>query len=164
MAPRSAWMRTAATYAVRYGPVIVPLVRQAQAPAQEAARRAWEVRRAERTADDHAATVRAGSVLPVVDAGRRCWVVFSGDEPIAAYPPTEAPLPSLLVHADLDRRRPPRPRGRAARAARAPRAPRDTGPVAPDAAAEAPQRPTLRSAFSEGWRAQRRSGDGDGGA
>ncbi len=155
MAPRSPLLRTAVRYAVRYGPVVVPLVRQAQGPAQEAARRAWDVRRAERTADDHAATVRAGSVLPVVHEGQRCWVVFSGDEAIAAYPPTDAPLVSLLVHADLDRRRPPRPRGRA------PRAPRAAGERPGPADAAPPERPSLRGAFTEGWRA-RRTGAGEG--
>ncbi len=107
MAPQSPLLRTAAHYAVRYGPIALAVAQQARGPAQDAARRAWETHRAQRLADDHARTLRRGTVLAVVHEGQRHWVVFAGDEPVITYPPTDVPMMALMVHADLGLRRPP---------------------------------------------------------
>ena len=53
-----------------------------------------------------AATVVDGSVLKVAPRGSTAYVVFSGDEPIATYPPVDLPYPVLLAHVDLTRREP----------------------------------------------------------
>lgn len=65
---------------------------------------------ARRKAMAHAATVVDGSVLKVAPGGTTAYVVFSGEQPIATYPPLETPYPVLLAHADLDKRVRPEPR------------------------------------------------------
>lgn len=52
----------------------------------------------------HAAGVIDGSVLRIAPTGSTVYVVFSGEHPIASYPPQEAPFPTLLAHADLTKR------------------------------------------------------------
>ena len=109
MPPQSPLLRTAAHYAVRYGPIALAVAQQARGPAQDAARRAWETHRGQRLADDHARTLRRGSVLAVVHQGQRHWIVFAGDEPVVAYPTPEVSMMTLMTHADLELRRPPAP-------------------------------------------------------
>jgi hypothetical protein len=57
---------------------------------------------------------------PNADHGEPVWVVFSGDEPIAAHPATTTPLADLIAKSDLSTRlRPdelPTPTDRAKRA------------------------------------------------
>jgi hypothetical protein len=100
-------IRLVTRYGIKYGPVVYELVKYGREPAQEAVRRAIERRSANRVANDHARTVRNPSVLRVVHQGQPTWVVFSGEEPVAAYPSTAAPLHDLVAHADLDQRTPP---------------------------------------------------------
>ena len=45
-----------------------------------------------------------GSVLRVAQKGVPAFVVFAGDEPVAAYPETDQPLLSLIDRVDLSRR------------------------------------------------------------
>ncbi|MGZ5417752.1 MAG: hypothetical protein ACXWDI_11275 [Nocardioides sp.] len=45
-----------------------------------------------------------GSVLRVPQKGQPVFVVFAGDEPVAAYPETDQPLESLIDRIDLTRR------------------------------------------------------------
>lgn len=61
---------------------------------------------ARRRAFAHAATVVDGSVLRIAPSGTTAYVVFSGDQPIATYPPHETPPALLLAHADLSKRVP----------------------------------------------------------
>lgn len=64
---------------------------------------------ARRKALAHAATVVDGSVLKVAPGGTTAYVVFSGEQPIATYPPLETAYPVLLAHADLGKRVHPEP-------------------------------------------------------
>ena len=45
-------------------------------------------------------------MLKIAPDGSTAYVVFSGDDPIATYPPQETPFPVLLAHVDLGRRVP----------------------------------------------------------
>ena len=85
-------------WGVKYGPHVVVLAQQAKDPAVAAAKKALDRQKARRRAVEHAATVREGTVLktfdPHVDTGEPVWVVFSGDEAIAAHPTTTTPWPS----------------------------------------------------------------------
>jgi hypothetical protein len=60
---------------------------------------------------EHASTVREGTVLkafdPNTDSDEPVWVVFSGEEPIAAHPSTSTPLAELVARSDLSMRRSP---------------------------------------------------------
>lgn len=106
-------IKNAATYGVKYGPAVYEAVKHGRGPAQAAAQRAIEARTSRRRALEHARTVREGSVLKAVRDGHPVWVVFSADEPIAAYPMTTEPLTELVRHNDLSKRETPdeRPSG-----------------------------------------------------
>jgi hypothetical protein len=76
----------------------------------------------ERGRDNAAAAHRAGPRRPVLDgspdvfvAGVKHWVVWSADEPVAAYPAIDADLAEAVRTVDLTRRRRPGDR-RSARA------------------------------------------------
>lgn len=60
-----------------------------------------------RTARAHADRVRDGSYLDVFVDGAKHWVVWSGDEPVAAYPPVACDLAGAVTVVDLTRRRRP---------------------------------------------------------
>jgi hypothetical protein len=60
-----------------------------------------------RTARVHADRVRDGSYLDVFIDGTRHWVVWSGDDPVAAYPPISRDLVEAVAAVDLSRRRRP---------------------------------------------------------
>lgn len=98
------WMGPAARRALKYGPYVRQAWKHAGRPAQEAAQKSVSSYLARRTALQHADTVVRGSVLPVMHDGSRVWVVFSADQPVAAYPSVTTPLPDLVTHADLARR------------------------------------------------------------
>ncbi|QGN59018.1 hypothetical protein [Nostocoides sp. HKS02] len=95
-------------WGVKYGPHVVVLAQQAKEPAMAAAQKALDRQRAKRRAVEHAATVRDGMVLktfdPRADHSEPIWVVFSGDEPIAAHPATTTPLTELIARSDLSTR------------------------------------------------------------
>ena len=95
-------------WGVKYGPHVVVLAQQAKEPAMAAAQKALDRQRAKRRAVEHAATVRDGMVLktfdPRADHSEPIWVVFSGDEPIAAHPATATPLTELVARSDLSTR------------------------------------------------------------
>jgi hypothetical protein len=67
-----------------------------------------------RTARAHADRVRQGSYLDVYVDGAKHWVVWSGDDPVAAYPLVSRELAEAVAAVDLDRRRRP-PSGRSNR-------------------------------------------------
>ena len=60
-----------------------------------------------RTARAHAARVLDGSYLDVFVAGVKHWVVWSADEPVAAYPAIDGALVEAVRTVDLSRRRRP---------------------------------------------------------
>jgi hypothetical protein len=77
-------------------PVVRPAVERGR---QNAA--AWRTSRA------HADRVRDGSYLDVYIDGAKHWVVWSGDAPVAAYPPVSRNLTDAVAAVDLDRRKQP---------------------------------------------------------
>jgi hypothetical protein len=95
-------------WGVKYGPHVVVLAQQAREPAMKAAQTVLDRQRARRRALEHAATLREGTVLktfdPAADHGEPVWVVFTGDEPVAAHPATTTPLAQLVAHSDLSTR------------------------------------------------------------
>jgi hypothetical protein len=92
-------------WGVKYGPHVVVLAQQAKEPAMKAAQSALDRQKARRRAIEHAATVRDGSFLktfdPRADHSEPVWVVFSGDEPVAAHPTTTTPISELIARSDL---------------------------------------------------------------
>jgi hypothetical protein len=102
---------------VKYGPQAkIAWDNGGKKAAAAAAKRARSLT-ARRKAFAHAATVVDGSVLKVAPGGTTAYVVFSGEQPIASYPPQEIPPEALIIHADLSRRMPAAlPPGRARRA------------------------------------------------
>ncbi|WP_067439230.1 hypothetical protein [Nocardioides jensenii] len=106
--------------AVKYGPQAkIAWDKGGKQAAASATKRARSLT-ARRKALAHAATVVDGSILKVAPSGTTAYVVFTGDQPIATYPPSELPFEVLLAHTDLTKRihpepKPPRralPRGR----------------------------------------------------
>jgi hypothetical protein len=95
-------------WGVKYGPHVVVLAQQAKEPAMKAAQSALDRQKAKRRAVEHATTVRDGSVLKTFDPtnphGEPVWVVFSGDDPIAAHPATTTPIGQLIANSDLSMR------------------------------------------------------------
>jgi hypothetical protein len=98
-------------WGVKYGPHVVVLAQQAKDPAMAAAKKAMDRQKARRRAVEHAATVREGSVLktfdPQRDSDEPVWVVFSGEEPIAAHPASATTLADLVARSDLSMRKRP---------------------------------------------------------
>lgn len=105
MADRRRAVGNLAKWGVKYGPHVVVLAQQAKDPAMAAAKKMMDRQKARRRAVEHAATIREGSVLKTFDArsdsGEPVWVVFSGDEAIAAHPTTATPLAELVAKSDL---------------------------------------------------------------
>jgi len=56
---------------------------------------------------DKARTLVDGTVLRQLHGEQVVWVVFAGDEPVAAYPPVETELADLVKHAKLSERQTP---------------------------------------------------------
>lgn len=107
-AGKSRLMRTAIKYGVRYGPVAFEAIKHGREPAQQAVQTVIARRSARRTAIEHAATLREGTVLKVMHEGRPVWFVFSGDEIIATYPQMPvAQYGDLIRHTDLANRTKP---------------------------------------------------------
>ena len=114
-----------AKIAVKYGPQAkIAWDKGGKQATLAATKRALSVS-ARRKASAHASGVIDGTFLKIAPEGSTIYVVFSGDQPIAAYPPQQAPYPTLLAHADLGKRERPAeaaPRRPWRRAARGPRA------------------------------------------
>lgn len=121
-------LRNGIKYGVKYGPQAKILWDTAGKQARSAAKARLDDLNARRAAFDEAETVVQGTVLRRVWQGTPVWVVFSGDQPVRAYPPV-ASLDELVDKADVGRRQTPqqfreaRPwaRARRARAKIAPR-------------------------------------------
>lgn len=95
---------TTAKVAVKYGPQAKIAWDNGGRKAAVAATRRARSLTARRKAFAHAGTVLDGSVLKVAPGGTTAYVVFSGEQPIATYPPQDLPPTALLAHADLSRR------------------------------------------------------------
>jgi hypothetical protein len=91
----------------KYGPMVPLLWKTAGRPATEAAQRAFAVRAARNTAVHHADTVEQGAILKVYDQGNPIWVVFSGADVVASYPPRESTVAKLVASADLSKKMTP---------------------------------------------------------
>ena len=114
-----------AKIAVKYGPQAKIAWDKGGKHATVAATKRALTLNARRRASAHASGVIDGTFLKIAPAGSTIYVVFSGEQPIAAYPPQQAPYPTLLAHADLSKReRPGEPSTRRTwrRAAKGPRA------------------------------------------
>jgi hypothetical protein len=88
---------------------LLPLLREAQrtlgpmvSPAVAAAQQRVT---AERHARRQAAGLVNGSWMPVYVGPRVHWVVWSGDEPVNAFPPLDGDLVAATRHVDLRQRR-----------------------------------------------------------
>lgn len=109
--------KSVAMTAVKYGPAAKVAWDVVGDQVQESARERAVQARARGRAFRHASTVTAGSVLRVAPFGSVLYVVYSGDEPVACYPPVPQPLAEVVDRADLSRR--VRPEDRPAARARA---------------------------------------------
>jgi len=97
-----------ATAAHRWGPVVWEQMKQQREPAEKFVQDRVAKGNQRKKAMAHAATVIDGSVLQVFHLNTAHWVVFSGDDPIAVHPPTNASYDDLLDRADLSKRIGPR--------------------------------------------------------
>jgi hypothetical protein len=96
--------KNAAKYGVKYGPHAKVAWEVGGKHLQAAARVKLDELALRRKAFDEADGTLDGSVLRVVEQGDPVFVVFSGDEPVAAYPPVERPLADVVRRADLAKR------------------------------------------------------------
>ena len=98
------WMGPAAKRALKYGPYAAQAWKHLGKPTQAAVQKQAGSWAARRTALQHADTVNDGSILGVMHGGAKVWVVYSGDEPVTAYPSTSKTLTELVAHANLSKR------------------------------------------------------------
>jgi hypothetical protein len=96
--------KNAAKYGVKYGPHAKVAWEVGGKHLQAAARAKLDELTLRRKAFDEADSTRDGSVLRVVEQGEPVFVVFSGDDPVAAYPRVQRPLAEVVRRADLDKR------------------------------------------------------------
>ena len=99
--------KNAAKYGAKYGPHAKVAWEVGGKHVQSAVRARLDEAASRRTAVEQAASTQDGTVLRVVDKGETFFVVFAGDEPVAAYPATEQPLADLVAKRDLSQRRTP---------------------------------------------------------
>ncbi len=98
--------KAALKYGVKYGPQAKELWNHAGKQVSAAAKAKLDDRTARRAAFDEAGTVVDGSVLRRAWQGSQVYVVFSGDQPVRAYPQV-AELDQLVANADLGKRQTP---------------------------------------------------------
>ncbi|MBA3311123.1 MAG: hypothetical protein H0U28_13915 [Nocardioidaceae bacterium] len=101
------WIPQVGKRALKYGPQAQLAWKHAGKPAADAVQRATAVRSARRTALRHADTVVEGAILKAVHNGDTFWVVFSGGEPVAAYPKTSVPVDEVVAKTDLSKKMTP---------------------------------------------------------
>lgn len=88
----------------KYGPQVWEQVQTQREPAERFMQAKVAKGNHRKKAMAHAQTVRRGSVLQVFHRNEAHWIVFSGEQPIAVHPATQASYEQLLEHADLDQR------------------------------------------------------------
>ncbi len=98
----------AAAAAQRWGPVVWEQLKNQREPAEKFVQDKVAKGNQRKKAMAHAGTVIEGSVLQVFHRNTAHWVVFSGEDPIAVHPPTDASFEELLDRADLSNRVSPR--------------------------------------------------------
>jgi hypothetical protein len=89
---------------VLYGPQAKILWDKGGKQAASAALKRAQTLSLRRKAMAHGVGLVDGSLLKIAPAGNTMYVVFSGDEPVATYPPQHLPYAVLLEHADLNKR------------------------------------------------------------
>ena len=99
--------RLGARYAARYGPQAALAWKVAGSHAVDAAAVQIARRRERGHAIDQARTLVEGTVLRTRHGDEVVWIVFSGQEAVAAHPDVGEALPSLVSHVDLAKRRTP---------------------------------------------------------
>ena len=93
-----------ATLAVKYGPHAMKAWDLFGDKVKEASRNKLDEVSARNLAFKDAESRVSGSVLRVAQKGVPVFVVFAGEEPVAACPETDQPLSSLIDRVDLARR------------------------------------------------------------
>ena len=93
-----------ATLAVKYGPHAMKAWDLFGDKVKEVSRNKLDEVSARNLAFKDAEGRVEGSVLRVAQKGVPVFVVFAGEEPVAAYPETDQPLSSLIDRVDLSRR------------------------------------------------------------
>jgi hypothetical protein len=93
-----------ATLAVKYGPHAMKAWDLFGDKVKEASRNKLDEVAARNAAFKDAEARVDGSVLRVPRKGQPVFVVFAGDEPVAAYPETEQALETLIDRVDVSRR------------------------------------------------------------
>lgn len=88
----------------KYGPEIVDQLRREGLPGASTIESKISGKNHRKLAFEHADSVVDGSVMQVFHHSEPYWIVFSGEEPIAAHPRTNIPWDLLLAHADLSKR------------------------------------------------------------
>ena|GEM_PF-1372499 len=88
----------------RYGPRVWDQVKAQREPAERYVQDRVDKGNQRKKAIQHAETVIDGSTLRIFHRNLAHWVVFSGEEPIAVHPRTNAPFAQLLKNADLSKR------------------------------------------------------------
>jgi len=88
----------------RYGPRVWDQVKSQKEPAERFVQDKVDKGNQRKKAVQHAETVIDGATLRIFHRNIAHWVVFSGDEPIAVHPRTNAPFGQLLKNADLSKR------------------------------------------------------------
>jgi hypothetical protein len=112
----------AAKLAAKYGPHAVAAAKVVGPAAKEAVETQRKRMQHRHAAFDKARTLAAGSVLRQREGDEVVFVVFAGDEPVAAYPEVTTPLAALVEKADLSQRMTPEQYDAAKVSARAGRA------------------------------------------
>lgn len=120
-----------ATMAVKYGPHAMKAWDLFGDKVKEGARHKLDEMAARNLAFKDAEGRVEGSVLRVAQKGVPVFVVFAGEEPVAAYPETDQPLASLVDRVDLARRITPAQRRERQLRARALRAGKGVAQKAP---------------------------------
>ncbi|MCU1535789.1 MAG: hypothetical protein JWP82_140 [Humibacillus sp.] len=104
MAGRGKLAVTAIKMGVKYGPQVWVATQALREPAKEAIGKAVSSEKARREAMAHARSLADGSILKVYQGDRSHWVVLTGEDAVAVYPPTDLPLEILTERADRTKR------------------------------------------------------------
>ncbi|MGB5937665.1 MAG: hypothetical protein WBG76_17585 [Ornithinimicrobium sp.] len=88
----------------RYGPKVLDQLKAGREPAERYVQAKVDKGNQHKKAIQHAGTVIDGSTLQIFHRNAPHWIVFSGDEPIAVHPRTNAAYAELLKNVDLTKR------------------------------------------------------------
>lgn len=88
----------------RYGPRVIDQLKAGREPAERYVQAKVDKGNQHKKAVQHASTVIEGSTLQIFHRNAPHWIVFSGEEPIAVHPRTNASYAELLKNVDRSRR------------------------------------------------------------